>query len=313
MEEINHTSVTEFILVGFSDHPRLQGLICGMVLLIYLISVLGNFVFLMLMCADPHLHKPMYFFLSNLSILDICCPTVSLPKMLGGFFTGNRSISFYECMAQLFFFQSFTGIEFFILSAMAFDRYVAICDPLRYSLIMKKSVCILMATSSWVIAFLDMPLLIDRISKLSYCKSNEINHFFCDVSSLMKLSCSDIQKLEPLIFALGSIGGVLPFLLILISYIFIISTILKIRSIEGKHKAFATCSAHLTSIVLLYGTLFCIYLRPSSMYSPTQDKLFSLIYALIIPTLNPVIYSLRNQEIKNTFRKIRNKLRKLVN
>ncbi|XP_029437229.1 olfactory receptor 5I1-like [Rhinatrema bivittatum] len=309
MGERNQTSVREFILLGFSDHPLLQGLICGTVLLIYLISVLGNLGFLILMCADPHLHKPMYFFLSNLSILDICSTSLTLPKMLASFFTGNKSIPFHLCMTQLYFFQSFIGTEFFLLTSMAYDRYIAICNPLRYSLIMNKSICVLLATGSWAVSFLDAIPFADMISQLSYCKSNEINHFYCDTEAMLKLTCSDTHRLETLIFAEGSTVAFIPFLLTLISYIFIISSILRIRCTEGRRKAFSTCSSHLTSVVLFYGTLFCIYMRPTSMYSPAQDKLFSLLYTALIPTLNPIIYSLRNREIKNTLRNIRNKTR----
>ncbi|XP_029437227.1 olfactory receptor 5I1-like [Rhinatrema bivittatum] len=313
MGERNQTSVREFILLGFSEHPLLQGLICGTVLLIYLISMLGNFVFLTLMCADPHLHKPMYFFLSNLSILDICCPSATLPKMLGNFLTKNKAISFRACMSQLYFFESFTSTELFLLSAMAYDRCVAICNPLRYSLIMNRSICVLLAAVSWIIGFVNALPLIDLVSQFYYCESNEVNHFFCDIAALMKLSCSDVWRLETLIFAEGTITGFIPFLLTLISYIFIISSILRIRGTEGRHKAFSTCTSHLTSVSLFYGTLLCIYMRPASMYSPAQDKLFSLLYTALIPTLNPIIYSLRNREIKNSFRRIMGQTRMLVN
>ncbi|XP_030042679.1 olfactory receptor 1020-like [Microcaecilia unicolor] len=314
MGERNSTPTTEFILLGFSDHPLLQGLICGMVLLMYLISMLGNFVFLLLMCADRHLHKPMYLFLSNLSILDVCCTSATFPKMLVNFLTQSKSISFKECMTQLFFFQSFTGSELFLLTSMAYDRYVAICNPFYYSLIMKKSICILLASGSWIITFLgELPLII-MISRLSYCASNKINHFFCDPFALIKLSCSDTDKLSILIFIEGTFVIFIPFLLTLISYIFIISTILRIRCADGRHKTFSTCSSHLTSVTLFYGTIMCIYMRPtSSMYSPAQDKLFSLLFTGLIPMLNPIIYSLRNQEIKNSIGRIRDKTRLLVN
>ncbi|XP_030042676.1 olfactory receptor 1019-like [Microcaecilia unicolor] len=307
MGKRNQTSVTEFILLGLSDHPQLQGLICGTVLLIYLISALGNLVFLMLMCTDPQLHKPMYFFLSNLSILDFCCPSVTLPKMLDDFFTGNKFIPYYACMIQLYFFLSFTGTELFLLTAMAYDRFVAICNPLRYSLIMKKSICVLLAAISWVTTSLAVLPVTKLVSQLFYCKSNKINHFFCDPSALMKLSCSDTHQLEIWIFAEGIFVALIPFMLTLTSYIFIISSILRIRSTEGKCKAFSTCTSHLTSVVLFYVTVICIYMRPTSMYSPALDKLFSLLYIAVIPMLNPIIYSLRNREIKEALRKIRSK------
>ncbi|XP_029437231.1 olfactory receptor 1G1-like [Rhinatrema bivittatum] len=309
MANRNQTSVTEFILLGFSEQPLLQGLICGTVLLIYPISMLGNLVFLMLMSADPQLHKPMYFFLSHLSVLDICCTSLTLPKMLASFVLQSNSISFHACMTQLYLFLFFTATELFLLSAMAYDRYVAICNPLRYSLIMKKSVCVLLATGSWVISSLDAFSVADTISQLSYCESNEIDHFFCDLSALMKLSCSDTHSPEILIFVEGILMGCIPFLLTLISYIFIISAILRIRCTEGRHKAFSTCTSHLTSVALFYGSVLCINMRPTSMYSPAQDKFFSLVYTAVIPMLNPIIYSLRNREIKNTLRNVRGKMR----
>nr|XP_033780485.1 olfactory receptor 1019-like [Geotrypetes seraphini] len=256
----------------------------------------------------------MYLFLSNLSILDICCTSATFPKMLHNFFTQSKSISFHECMTQLFFFQSLTGTELFLLTAMAYDRYVAICNPLCYSLIMKKSVCVLLAAGSWVIIFLGELPLIAMISQLPYCASMEINHFFCDPFALIKLSCSDTHELSILIFIEGTFVIFIPFLLTLISYIFIISSILRIRCMEGRCKTFSTCSSHLTSVTLFYGTIMCIYMRPtSSMYSPAQDKLFSLLFTGLIPMLNPIIYSLRNQEIKNTLGRIRGKTRMLIN
>ncbi|XP_030042678.1 olfactory receptor 1044-like [Microcaecilia unicolor] len=305
MGERNQTSVTEFILLGFSDHPQLQGLICGTVLLIYLISVLGNFVFLVLMCANPQLHKPMYFFLSNLSIMDICSTSLTLLKMLDSYLTQNYSISFHACITQVYFFMYFSAIEYLLLTEMAYDRYVAICNPLRYSLIMNKSICLLLASSSWVTAFLASFPVANMLSQLSYCKSNVINHFFCDPSVLMKLSCSDTHRVAMWIFVDGIVVGFIPFLLILTSYIFIISSILRIRCTEGRHKAFSTCASHLTSVILYCVSILCMYMKPTSMYSSARDKMVSLLYTAMVPTLNPIIYSLRNREIKNTFKKIK--------
>ncbi|XP_030050894.1 olfactory receptor 1019-like [Microcaecilia unicolor] len=300
----NKTSVTEFILMGFSDHPHLQLLISGIVFLIFLISVLGNFMFLMLVCADPHLQKPMYFFLSNLSFVDIGNSSVTLSTLLHSLMTGESLISFTLCVAQFYFFVSFIATEFFLLSAMAYDRYVAICDPLRYTLIMNRRACVLLASMSWIIAFLSMVLLGFLISQVNFCKGNVINHFFCDFTALMKLSCGDVFYIEVVLFTEGVTLTIIPSILTLISYIFIISSILKIRSAKGRRKAFSTCSSHLTVICLFYGTLFCIYLRPSSTYSPGQIKLFSLLYTALIPMLNPMIYSLRNQDVKKALTKV---------
>ncbi|XP_030050896.1 olfactory receptor 1019-like [Microcaecilia unicolor] len=352
MGKENKTSVTEFILLGFSDNPHLQLFISGTVFLIFLISVLGNFMFLMLVCADPHLQKPMYFFLSNLSFIDIvteyfllsamaydryvaiCDPlrytlimnrracvllasmswifaflnignsSVTLSTLLHSLMTGKSLISFSLCITQFYFFISFTVTENFLLSAMAYDRYVAICDPLRYTLIMNRKACILLASVSWIFAFLSMVLLAILISCVSFCKGNVINHFFCDFTALMKLSCSDVFYIEVVIFTEGVTLAIIPSILTLISYVFIISSILKTRSAKGKRKAFSTCSSHFTVICLFYGSLFGTYLRPSSTYSPGQDKLFSLLYTALIPMLNPIIYSLRNQDVKKAFTKV---------
>ncbi|XP_030050886.1 olfactory receptor 1019-like [Microcaecilia unicolor] len=304
MGKENKTSVTEFILVGFSDHPNLQLLISVTVFLIFLISVLGNVMFLMLVCADSHLQKPMYFFLSNLSFVDIGNSSVTLSTLLRNLMTGETLISFSVCIAQVYFFISLTGAEFFLLSAMAYDRYVAICNPLRYVLIMNRRVCVLLASASWVVGFLTGLSPAFFISQFSLCRGNVINHFFCDVAALLKLSCSDMQNIEIVIFTEGVFLALFPFGLTLSSYVYIISSILKIRSTKGRHKAFSTCSSHLTVVILFYGTIMCVYMRPTSMYSPDQDKLFSLLYTAVIPMLNPIIYSMRNEEVRKALTKL---------
>ncbi|XP_029435934.1 olfactory receptor 2AP1-like [Rhinatrema bivittatum] len=300
----NQTLVTEFILLGFSDLPHLQFLLSLTVFLFFLISVLGNVIFLMLVCVDSHLQKPMYFFLSNLSFLDICNTSITLSTVLDSLFTGNNCVAFPFCITQTYCFLSLVSTEFFLLTAMAYDRYVAICAPLHYAFIMNKRICILLAIISWILGFLDIIPQTVLISQFFFCETNEINHFFCDYTALMKLSCSDPQTIEIVIFTEGVVVGLIPFVLTLTSYIYIISTILKIQSVEGRHKAFSTCSSHLTVVILFYGTILCVYVRPSSMYSPGQDKLFSLLYTALIPMLNPIIYSLRNQDVKNALRKI---------
>ncbi|XP_030050892.1 olfactory receptor 2H2-like [Microcaecilia unicolor] len=304
MVEENRTSTAEFILLGFSDHPHLQLLISVTVFLGFLISVLGNFMFLILVCADPHLQKPMYFFLSNLSFLDICNTSVTLSTLLKSLLTGNMFISFSVCMAQLYFFMSLTTTEVILLTAMAYDRYAAICNPLRYVLIMNRRVCVLLASFSWIIGFVGtMPQAI-MTSQFSFCRSNEINHFFCDLTVLMKLSCSDLLNLEIVVFFEGVFVVAIPFGLTLTSYSYIISNILNIHSANGRRKAFSTCSSHLTIVILFYGALICVYVRPPSMYSPKQDKLFSLLYTALIPMLNPIIYSLRNKEVIKALNKL---------
>ncbi|XP_029435708.1 olfactory receptor 5V1-like [Rhinatrema bivittatum] len=300
----NQTSAAGFILLGFSDHPQLQVLIIAMVFLIFPSSLLGNGTFLTLMCADPRLHRPMYFFLSNLSCLDIFFTLNTLPRMLGSFFMRDKSISFLACMAQLYLFMSFTSAEFVLLAVMAYDRYVAICDPFHYTLIMNNRLCAWLAASSWIIGFLGSAPVTDLTAHTSFCGSNEINHFFCDLTAMIKLTCGSIHSLETAIVIEGILLGINVFLLTLMSYICIISTILKIRSIEGRRKAFSTCSSHLMVVILFYGSIIFYYIRPQSMYLPNQDKFFSLLYTALIPMLNPMIYSLRNKEIINAMRKV---------
>ncbi|XP_030050889.1 olfactory receptor 1G1-like [Microcaecilia unicolor] len=260
-------------------------------------------MFLILVCADTHLKKPMYFFLGNLSFLDICNTSVTLSTLLHTLIIGETLISFPLCIAQLYFFISFTGTEFFLLTAMAYDRYVAICNPLHYVLIMNRRNCVLLASASWIFGFIDMLPHTFLISQLSFCEGNKIDHFFCDALPLMKLSCSDLINIEIVIFIVGPFVVVIPFGLTLTSYMYIISRILKIHSANGRRKTFSTCSSHLTIVILFYGTIICVYMRPASMYSPDEDKLFSLLYTALIPMLNPIIYSLRNEDIKKSLTK----------
>ncbi|XP_029436900.1 olfactory receptor 1030-like [Rhinatrema bivittatum] len=300
----NMTMVTEFIILGLSDNPQLQDPLFLVFLLIYLITLLGNLVIITVTCADPRLHTPMYFFLSNLSLTDICCTSTITPKLLMIFLTGDKTISYVGCFLQLYFFISFACVEVFILAVMAYDRYAAVCDPLRYSLIMNQRVCVLLAAASWIIGFLPPETITASITRLSFCASNKINHFFCDLLPLLKLSCSDTATIQSLIFVSAALISVPAFLVTLISYIYIISAILRIRSAEGKHKAFSTCSSHLTVVSVYYLPAFCIYLRPNSTYSQEQGKIISLVYTTVTPMLNPIIYSLRNKEVKNALRKV---------
>ncbi|XP_030050882.1 olfactory receptor 2K2-like [Microcaecilia unicolor] len=304
MAKENKTTVTEFILLGFSDHPHLQILISVTVFPTFLISVLGNLMFIMLVCADLQLQKPMYFFLSNLSFLDICNTSVSLSTLLHSLMTGETLVSFSVCIAQLYVFSSLTSTEFFLLTAMAYDRYVAICNPLRYVLIMNRRVCVLLASASWLLGVLIVATEAVFILQFSFCRGNVINHFFCEMTALMKLSCTNMHNIEIVIFTEGVFGTVIPSVLTVISYVYIISRILKIHSVKGRRKAFSTCSSHLIVVFLFYGTLFCVYMRPTSKHSPEQDKLFSLLYTALIPMLNPIIYSLRNEEVKKALTKV---------
>ncbi|KAG9466965.1 olfactory receptor 8U9-like [Eleutherodactylus coqui] len=303
MDEINNTQINYFIIKGITDVPGLQAPIFLLVLLIYLLTLVGNMTIFLLICLDRQLHNPMYFFLGNLAILDISCSTITLHKLLAMFVTRNDKIYFPFCMAQMFFFCSFTSIELLILTAMSYDRYVAICSPLYYSSVMNPQACISLALACWLIGFIELVPYMVLLLKLSCYRSNVINHFFCDIMPIIKLSCSDTSALELLIFTEGVfLLSVTPFLLTLISYMFIITSIMEIRSSLGRRKTFYTCSSHLTVVVLLYGTLFCQYLRPKTMDTLDSNKMFSLFNTIAVPVLNPIIYSLKNKAVKSALK-----------
>ncbi|XP_029435781.1 olfactory receptor 5V1-like [Rhinatrema bivittatum] len=294
----NHTSVTEFLFLGFSEFPELQLPLFSLFSLLYLMAVLGNLLIICIVCAEPHLHTPMYFFLVNLSSIDICSLTTILPKLLTICLTNSSNISFSGCILQWYCYTMGVATEFLLLTAMAYDRYVAICNPLHYIIVMNKRVCALLAAVSWLGGSLESLPHAVIISQFSFCDSNVINHFFCDFTALLKLSCTDIRDVEIITFLLGVIAGCTPFLLTLTSYVFIISTILRIRSTEGKSKAFSTCSSHLTVIILSYGTMLGVYMQPSSGDSTKSNKLPTALYIVTLPLLNPLIYSLRSKELK---------------
>ncbi|XP_030044264.1 olfactory receptor 1009-like [Microcaecilia unicolor] len=307
MEEENITTVTEFIILGFPEFPELQILFFLLFLLIYLIILTGNLTIITIIFQDSHLHTPMYFFLSNLSFLDICYTSLTLPKLLDIFLRNSQRISSVGCFSQMYLFMVLLYVEFFLLTAMAYDRYVAICHPLRYAIIINERVTIMMAAWCWIFAFFVPMAHTVLISRFSYCGSNKINHYFCDVSALMTLSCSNTHVVEGMTLVAGSVIALPCFTTILISYIYIISAILRIRSSEGRRKAFSTCSSHLTVVILYYGSILCLYMRPTSMQSLDQNKLFALLYNVLIPILNPLIYSLKNREVKAALRKLFNR------
>uniref|UniRef100_A0A8C5WKX4 G-protein coupled receptors family 1 profile domain-containing protein n=1 Tax=Leptobrachium leishanense TaxID=445787 RepID=A0A8C5WKX4_9ANUR len=304
MNPPNETSLTYFIIKGISDLPELQLLIFLLVLLIYLITLGGNMVIFLLVCLDHRLHTPMYFFLANLSILDISSTTVSLHRVLVMFTGGGNTISFVSCMVQMYFFASLICHELLMLTAMSYDRYVAICHPLRYHTIMSQKVCVSLALSCWLLGFLQVlpPFLI--FSGFTCFTSNEINHFFCDINQLMEITCNDTSFLQIILFInVLFVITLLPFSLTFISYVFIIVTILKINSNTGKRKAFYTCSSHLTVVILLYGILSCQYLTLSTAEFVTLKKFFSLFNTAAVPMLNPLIYSLKNKDVKSAMRR----------
>ncbi|KAM3913934.1 olfactory receptor 9G19-like [Leptodactylus fuscus] len=303
MEATNFT-VTEFVLLGFYELPSFQLVLFLIFLVIYVATLVGNSVTTCLFCFDSHFHSPMYILLCNMSVLDMSFTTMVLPKLLDILLTGNNVISYNGCMTQVFFFVVLMVSEYFILAAMAYDRYVAICHPLRYSHFMSLRVCFWLSCTSWSFGVLEGILYVVLISSCSFCGSNEVDHLFCDLKPLMKLSCSDTSTIETVILGLGSIVGFVPSVMTLVSYMYIIATILKIHSKEGRQKTFSTCSSHLTVILLFYGTVLGMYLRPKSSYSMDQDKAFAVLYSGVIPMLNPLIYSLKNQEVKKSLTKI---------
>uniref|UniRef100_A0A8C4WE91 Olfactory receptor n=1 Tax=Gopherus evgoodei TaxID=1825980 RepID=A0A8C4WE91_9SAUR len=308
MEKGNHSMVTEFILSGLTDRPELQVPLFGVFLVIYGITLVGNGGMILLIMSDPRLHTPMYFFLSNLSFCDLCYSMIISPKMLLNFLAEKKSISYTACAVQLYLFYTFSDFECLLLAVMAYDRYVAICKPLLYTATMSRKLCKQLVAGVYAVGLVDSMIHTCFTFRLSFCSSNIIKHFFCDIPPLLVLSCSDTYINEIVMFTLVCCIIVSSLVTILLSYAYITSTILQIRSTERRHKAFSTCSFHLTAVVLLFGTLLFMYLRPTPSYSLDTDKVASVFYTLVIPMLNPLIYSLRNMEVKDALRRAMNKL-----
>ncbi|XP_004875549.2 olfactory receptor 8H1-like [Heterocephalus glaber] len=294
----NSSSVPGFILMGLTDYAETKLVLSVLFLLIYLITVVGNMGMMLIICLDPQLHTPMYFFLTHLSFLDLSYSNVITPKTLQNLLTSSKSISFQGCFTQMFFLIVFAAAECFLLSTMAYDRYVAICSPLYYPVIMSPGLCHALVAGSYVIAVLDSTVNAVSMSQLHFCKSNIIQHFFCDTSPILALSCSDTLEVEIIIFICAGSTIVLSLITISGSYVSILSTILKINSIAGKKKAFSTCASHLLGVTIFYSTTIFAYLKPKSSYSLGKDQVASVFYTIVIPMLNPLIYSLRNKEVK---------------
>ncbi|XP_043859489.1 olfactory receptor 5V1-like [Dromiciops gliroides] len=303
-ERKNQTVVMEFIFLGFSNHPDLQGLFFLLFFVTYLITILGNTLILAAIKVNPVLHTPMYYFLSNLSFLDICYTSTTVPIILVNFFREKKTISYEGCISQIFFLVTFAGCECVLLSVMAYDRFVAICHPLRYPVLMSKRVCAYLAAGTWLYSVVDSLIHSGLTASLTLCGPNQISHFLCDIPVLLKLSCSDTSINEVALYVSSAAFGLSPCLFTAVSYILIISAILKIQSAQGRHKAFSTCASHLTVVVIYYGTINFNYDRPSSGYSLDVDILASVLFCIVTPMLNPIIYSLRNKEVKDTLRKL---------
>ncbi|XP_074838618.1 olfactory receptor 2AP1-like [Carettochelys insculpta] len=305
MEWGNQSIITEFILLGFETNQELRVLLFLVFLAIYFLTVAGNILVIVLVAADQHLQTPMYFFLGNLSWLEICYTSTTLPRLLADPRTGDRNISATGCITQLYLFSILVAAECYLLAAMSYDRYLAICKPLHYATIMNGRFCLQLTAGSWISAFLAISIIISFVSQLTFCGPNQIDHFFCEFHPVVKLSCDDTKVVEFLAFLCASIFTGPSFLLTIISYGFIIAMIQRIPSATGKQKAFSTCSSHLIVVTTFYGTLMIVYVLPKSKTLTNLNKLFSVFYTVLTPLLNPLIYSLRNKDVKQALKKIR--------
>ncbi|XP_045873285.1 olfactory receptor-like protein OLF2 [Meles meles] len=307
MDGKNCSSVNEFLLLGISNDPGVKMTLFITFLIVYLIILVANLGMIILIRMDSHLHTPMYFFLSHLSFSDLCYSTAVGPRMLVGFIAKNKSISFHGCALQWLVSCTFVDSECLLLAVMAFDRYKAISNPLLYTVNMSSRLCSLLMAGVYMVGIVDASVNTILTFRLCFCGSNAINHFFCDVLPLLVLSCSDIQLNELVIFSIFGFLELITLSGLFVSYCYIILAVIKINSAEGRFKAFSTCTSHLTAVAIFQGTLLFMYFRPSSSYSLDQDKIISLFYTLVIPMLNPLIYSLRNKDVKDALKNLKSK------
>ncbi|XP_062813299.1 olfactory receptor 2AP1-like [Anolis carolinensis] len=296
----NQTDITKFILLGFGNLMEFQMFLFPALILIYILTMFGNILIVILVVFEPHLHTPMYYFLANLSCLEVCYSSTILPKVLIDLLTGDKSISLLGCFTQLFCFGCLVIVECYLLSVMSYDRYVAICKPLHYATIMNGKVILQCMAISWICATSILIVIVSLMSQLSFCGVREIDHFFCDFAPVLQLSCNDTTHIRLLAVIFGSFDILPPFILTITSYFCIISAILRIPSTTGRQKAFATCSSHLIVVTIFYGTLMIVYLLPNSI---AFKKVFSVPYTILTPMVNPLIYSLRNKEVKESLKK----------
>ncbi|XP_072284835.1 olfactory receptor 5AP2-like [Pyxicephalus adspersus] len=303
LENSNQTFAGMFLLLGLSDVYNLKIVFSLLLLVAYLVTLTGNLLLVFIVRFNHRLQTPMYFFLSNLSIIDISFSTTVVPKILINTLSQDRSISFLGCATQLYFHLALGGTECFILAVMSFDRYNAICKPLQYNMIMNRKLCFHLAIGCWTVSFFNSAILTIFTFHLPYCKANQINHFLCEMPPMLHLSCADTWFSEIVEYVSVALVAAGTFVLILISYLFITLTILNIRSTKERQKAFSTCASHLAVVSLFFGTVLFMHLRPPSSYSPKQDRVVSILYTVVTPVLNPIIYSIRNKEIKAALQK----------
>ncbi|XP_038179512.1 olfactory receptor 8B3-like [Arvicola amphibius] len=303
MDARNVSVVTEFILIGLTDHPELQMLLFFLFLAMYLVTALGNLCLITLTVLNSNLHTPMYFFLFNLSLIDICYCSVFTPQMLMNFVLKKNVISYMGCMTQVYFFIFFAVSECYVLTSMAYDRYMAICNPLLYNVVMSPKLCLSLTFGSYIIALSNAVVNTACMLRLSFCDANIINHYFCDVPPLLQLSCTSTDINELVLLVVGTINVIVPTSTIFISYGFILSSIFQITSFEGRSKAFSTCSSHILAVSLFFGSSAFEYFKPSSGRSMEEGKFSSVFYTNVVPMTNPLIYSLRNKDIKFALKK----------
>ncbi|CAH6788328.1 olfactory receptor 5L1 [Phodopus roborovskii] len=306
MIEGNCTPVTQFILLGFSDVPESSVVLSLMFLLIYGVTVLANLGMTALIQVSSQLHTPMYFFLSHLSFVDFCFSSIIVPKMLANIFNKDKTISFLACMVQFYLFCTCVVTEVFLLATMAYDRFVAICNPLLYMVIITPKVCMVMVSICYLCASVCSLIHLCLALEIPSFSSNVINHFFCDLPPLLNLACSDITVNKVLVFVVATFNESMSIVIIFTSYLFILITILRMRSVEGRRKAFSTCASHLTAIIVFHGTILSIYCSSTSENNGDADKVATVFYTVVIPMLNPLIYSLRNKDVKDALRKVLN-------
>ncbi|OCT69122.1 olfactory receptor 5V1 [Xenopus laevis] len=303
MDYPNQTFVNRFILLGLSDIQYLQVLYVLIFSIIYVITVLGNTLLIIAVLINVHLQTSMYFFLTNLSIIDICCSSTVVPKMLVNTLSLDKSVSLVECALQMFLSLVLGATQCIILTIMAYDRFVAICKPLHYNTVMNRRVCIFLAVFCWTVGFINSSIHVVFTFQLPFCRSHHIDHYFCEIPPFLQLSCRDTWYNEVLVYISACLIVVCSFFLTLTSYVYIISTILQIHSTKGRQKTFSTCASHLTVVCIYYGTIMAMYLGPHSAYSPQRSKIASIIYTSVTPMLNPIIYSVRNYDIRQTITK----------
>ncbi|XP_075768392.1 olfactory receptor 13G1-like [Pelodiscus sinensis] len=300
----NQSVVTTFIMVGLSSDTQLQVLLFVLFLSIYIIALLGNLLIMAAVLSSSKLQRPMYFFLFHLAVVDIICTSTIIPQMLGNLVVVRKSISYPGCMAQLYFFTWCLGVEMVLFTVMAYDRYVAVCHPLRYSIMMNKTTCMGLSALVMVIAVVNALVHTGLVLQLTFCGPNIINHFFCEIPSLLVLSCTSVRINEVMFFTADIFLAMGDFLLTSVSYCFIVRAILRIKTTEGRRKAFSTCSSHLIVVSLYYSAVIYTYIRPASSYSFNKDKIIATLYSLVTPTVNPIVYTLRNKDVKMAIKKM---------